>query len=404
MKKSLDGVLVGIFSLIFLISGYIVVDYLFDSGDRRQQLETIGDPFDASYPTQQDIIIVPGTTTTSPVVVPTMPTIMTAPTDATIPTVPTEGTMPSVPDATTQPNETEPVEPLPTVPETEPAQPEPTEPEHVHVYTTDIVLPTCTKGGYVQHTCACGDTYQDAQTPANGHSFGVWKYTEYSDNDYARPRTRECAECLAINSQNIQSRFKWYLERNKDVVGWIRIVLDENASADYNKYLVNYPIMHRPENKDYYLYRDMYGTYDRNGGGSIYLREQCNILEPTDVMTIYGHAMADGTMFGRLNRYKTKQFFDAHPYVKIWDLYEEHTYQVVCIFKTSGTYGEGFPYHLFDDFENEAEYEEFINGVRKLAIQDSGIETQYGDKFICLSTCEYTTANGRLVLVAKRIS
>ena len=121
-------------------------------------------------------------------------------------------------------------------------------------------------------------------------------------------------------------------------------------------------------------------------------------------MTIYGHAMADGTMFGRLNRYKTKQFFDAHPYVKIWDLYEEHTYQVVCIFKTSGTYGEGFPYHLFDDFENEAEYEEFINGVRKLAIQDSGIETQYGDKFICLSTCEYTTANGRLVLVAKRIS
>ena len=42
--------------------------------------------------------------------------------------------------------------------------------------------------------------------------------------------------------------------------------------------------------------------------------------------------------------------------------------------------------------------------MRDLALLDSGIETQYGDKFICLSTCEYTQNNGRLVLVAKRIS
>jgi sortase B len=180
---------------------------------------------------------------------------------------------------------------------------------------------------------------------------------------------------------------------NNDVVGFIYI-------KDTN---INNPVLQRKSKKDYYLYRDFYGNEDRHG--SVYVREVCDVFGPSDNVTIYGHNMADGTMFANLHKYKDKDFFNAHPVVYFDTLYERHTYQVVCIFRTSGTYGEGFPYHRYDDFKDEAEYNAFIKGVRKLAIFDSGISVNYGDKFICLSTCEeWPIKNGRLVLLAVRIA
>lgn len=34
---------------------------------------------------------------------------------------------------------------------------------------------------------------------------------------------------------------------------------------------------------------------------------------------------------------------------------------------------------------------------------DTGVSAEYGDKLITLSTCEYSQANSRLVVVAKEI-
>jgi sortase B len=37
-----------------------------------------------------------------------------------------------------------------------------------------------------------------------------------------------------------------------------------------------------------------------------------------------------------------------------------------------------------------------------MAVYDTGVEAQWGDEFITLSTCDHYTPNGRLVVVAKR--
>lgn len=374
MRKGLYWALIGIFVVIFAISAFIVVDYLVDSKETKEYWDDISDDFDNTLPTT--------TTNAGTTQHPT----------STAPWLPGHTTVPTEPVATT----------MPTVPPT--TLPEATDPEHVHEFIEHVVAPTCVDGGYTAYVCICGMFHRENETEATGHLYGDWQYGEYAAKDYERPRTRTCKYCQDIQIQNILTsvNFKNLLQKNKDVVGYIRILDNPNATDKGYKYLVDYPILHRPNEKDYYLKRNLDGKYDERG--SIYLRENCNILEPTDVLTIYGHAMADGQMFGRLNRFLNKTFFKEHPYIQMWDLYEEHTYQVVCVFKTSGTYGEGFPYHLFDNFSDEAEYLEFINGVRDLAIFDSGIETTYGDQFICLSTCEYTLNNGRLVLVAKRIS
>ena len=53
---------------------------------------------------------------------------------------------------------------------------------------------------------------------------------------------------------------------------------------------------------------------------------------------------------------------------------------------------------------SKEEFDAFISKCKELSFYDTGITPQYGDKTICLSTCEYTLDNGRLVLAAVRIS
>ena len=74
------------------------------------------------------------------------------------------------------------------------------------------------------------------------------------------------------------------------------------------------------------------------------------------------------------------------------------------MFKTSANIGEGFSYHQFVDAANEKEFNDFVSKCKELAFYDTGITPVYGDKLICLSTCEYTLDNGRLVVAAVRIT
>lgn len=182
-------------------------------------------------------------------------------------------------------------------------------------------------------------------------------------------------------------------ELNNHVVGWIKI---EGTPIDY-------PVLRHPTDKDYYLYRDFYG--DDNKNGSIYIRTATDVDMPSDVVTIYGHNMASGGMFASVRSFKRSGFFSRTRYIQFDTLYERHTYEVVLCFRTSGTSGVGFPYHTYYNFENEAEFDQFVKNIRALALQDSGIDLNYGDKLILLSTCENSPVpNGRVVVVAKRIS
>ena len=52
---------------------------------------------------------------------------------------------------------------------------------------------------------------------------------------------------------------------------------------------------------------------------------------------------------------------------------------------------------------NEAEFNEFMENVHARQLYDTGIDAEYGDQLITLSTCEYTYKNGRFVVVAKKV-
>ena len=186
--------------------------------------------------------------------------------------------------------------------------------------------------------------------------------------------------------------YKEIYEMNNDVVGWIKM---EGTPMDY-------PVMQTPDDPNYYLYRN----FDKRetARGSIYAREVCDINRPSDNITIYGHNMADGSMFACLNNYINKNNWERNSLIFFDTLTEYHTYKIFAVFKTSANVGQGFSYHQFVDAENEEEFDEFVSTCKELAFYDTGITPVYGDKLICLSTCEYTLDNGRLVVAAVRIT
>ena len=179
---------------------------------------------------------------------------------------------------------------------------------------------------------------------------------------------------------------------NEDTVGWIRI---DGTELDY-------PVMQTPDRPNFYLYRDF--EKKDSARGCIYAREECDINEPSDNITLYGHNMRDGSMFEVLNDYVYKEAWDNNPLIFFDTLYEYHVYKIFAVFKTEASIDKGFKYHNMIDASSKEDFDNFVSTAKRLAFYDTGITPQYGDKIICLSTCEYTLENGRLVMAAVRIS
>ncbi len=182
---------------------------------------------------------------------------------------------------------------------------------------------------------------------------------------------------------------------NDHLVGWIKI---EDTHVDY-------PVVQTPNTPDwwdYYLHRDFYGN--ESEPGTLYVRESCDVFGPSDNVTIYGHNQADFSMFGDLWQYGSKKFYEGHRYIQFDTLYEHHTYEIFAVFRTSGTTGVGFAYHLFENATDEADFDSFIGQCKDLQLYETGITPQYGDKLLTLSTCDFHLTNGRLVVIARRIS
>ena len=205
------------------------------------------------------------------------------------------------------------------------------------------------------------------------------EYTEVTD-----PKTGK--------TRLILKEFAELFEMNSDMVGWLEI-----PGTD-----INYPVMHTPNQEEYYLHRD----FDRNysNRGCLFIHESCNVFSPSDNVTIYGHRMKDGTMFARLDNYMERDFWEENPYIYFDTLSEHHTYKIMAVFCTTASVGKGFTYHRFVNAWDAVEFNAFVDTCKSLALYETGITAQYGDKLICLSTCEYSQENGRLVVVAKRIS
>lgn len=194
-----------------------------------------------------------------------------------------------------------------------------------------------------------------------------------------------------VTAPTILPEYAPIYQLNSDTIGWIRV---EGT-------VINYPVMQTPGDTDFYLYRDFNKNY--SAWGTIYIRETSDPFAPSDNITIYGHHMQDGSRFSDLDRYMFYEKWEQQPFVQFDTLYERHTYKIFAVFNTTGN-TNGFAYHAFDNASSAAEFDAFIATAKGLAMYDTGITPKYGDKIISLSTCTTDLDNGRLVVMAVRVS
>ena len=173
-------------------------------------------------------------------------------------------------------------------------------------------------------------------------------------------------------------------EINPDVVGWITIPETQ----------INYPLM-QGEDNDFYLHHTWKG--DKNSVGSIFLETLCSPDLMGDNTILYGHNMADGSMFNDLRNYAVEGFWQRSPFVYIVTDAGVYRYDIVSAYKADVnglTYGVEFP--------TEESKANFIRFLCQESEFDTGIVPEVQDRILTLSTC-YGTANELRWVVQARL-
>lgn len=116
--------------------------------------------------------------------------------------------------------------------------------------------------------------------------------------------------------------------------------------------------------------------------------------------------MNDGSMFAGLMKFKDKSFWEKHKTVSFDTLTDRQTYEVIAVFKTVvyTNSPDSFKYYQFINAETAEDFTAYVEKCKELSLYDTGVNAEYGDKLLTLSTCEYSRTNGRLVVVAKLIN
>ena len=181
-------------------------------------------------------------------------------------------------------------------------------------------------------------------------------------------------------------------EKNQDMVGWIRI-------PDTR---INYPVMQTKDDMEYYLRRDFYGNEDVNG--LPFLDARCDVEKPSTNLLIYGHSMNSGAMFAGLMDYKDYEFYQKHKTIYFDTVRERGEYEVVAVFQSRVAYVDevAFRYYNFIQADTQEEFNSFISAVEQLSYYDTGVDVEYGDELLTLSTCDREITDGRLVVLAKK--
>lgn len=192
---------------------------------------------------------------------------------------------------------------------------------------------------------------------------------------------------------DILPEYKILYSSNKSLIGWIKI-------ADTN---IDYPVM-QTDNNTYYLDHNFDQKYDKNG--CIFMDAECDVLNRSTNLILYGHHMKSGAMFGKLDAYADRAYYEKHPTFQFDTIYEKGQYQIVYVFR-SKVFDESevtFKYYQFIQANSEAEFNSNMLQMAQMSLYDTGITPVYGDQLVTLSTCDHTeTQEGRFVVVGVKI-
>lgn len=202
-------------------------------------------------------------------------------------------------------------------------------------------------------------------------------------------------EDLVTDKGTVVAEYSQLYQLNPDIIGWVKI---EGTKIDY-------PVMHTPDDPEYYIHRGFDKQESR--AGTLFMDGLSDIFIPTSNFMIYGHNMKNGTMFRDLIKYESKAFYKEHKYIEFDTIYKggQGKYEVIaaCYSKIYPKDAKDFKYYQYPGTTSESDFNDFIRGVKAESVYNTGVTAEYGDQLITLSTCAYHTDDGRFYVVAKRV-
>ncbi len=191
---------------------------------------------------------------------------------------------------------------------------------------------------------------------------------------------------ISIEHARVKAKLEEIKRINDDIMGWIRI---EGTQ-------INYPVVIGSDN-DYYLTHAYNGEYLRSG---TIFADYLNLSRPTNNrnLVLYGHNMANGSMFAGVKKFLKEDFFNEHKKIVIYTFDGMYEYEIYAILDTD-------TYVLYNQmyFATHEEYEEFLHKMKGLSLYESDVELSASDKILTLSTCNNSRSTGRYALIAKLV-
>ena len=172
--------------------------------------------------------------------------------------------------------------------------------------------------------------------------------------------------------------------KNKDVFAWIDVYGTK----------IDYPIVQGQDNSEY-LNKTVLGEFST--AGSIFLDHR-NDKEFTDFQDIlYGHYMAERKMFGDMELFKDKSFFDTHKYGVIHRADKPSIgIEFFAFMKTVGT-----DKTILSPAKLKEEKSDLVKHIYASATYSRDIDFSNNENIILLDTCDLSITNGRYILAGK---
>lgn len=238
--------------------------------------------------------------------------------------------------------------------------------------------------------------YSNIAADVNGAASLYGVQTPADDGDASIPET---ISSEPINSETgIIDSFTQLHSVNPDIIGYVQIPGTKLSTA-----------VAQGDDNLFYLDHNYKGEKAALGVPFLDYRATLTPERNSEVLTIYGHSARDGSYFAALKNYKDLSYYQEHPVVLFDTIYGKGAYKIIGLFMENVNYdqnpvGEMFEYHNKFDL-NEAEFNDYIANVMERSYFTTGVDVQYGDQLLTLSTCDYDVNDHdfRIALVARKV-
>ena len=230
--------------------------------------------------------------------------------------------------------------------------------------------------------------YQDAMSKYDQKNLqDIYEDEELVESDLSQDELETEYDKNNEMKARLKQRFEELLKINNDTVGWLSV---NNTGIDY-------PIVQSNDN-EYYLDRNFYQEQSIYGWPFLDYRNNPSILDDNNI--IYGHYSQSDTMFGALkNTLKESWYTNPENQIITFNTVNSpHKWQIFSLYTVPVTND-----YLYYNFSSAQSFDNFVNTITSRSIYNFGVEVNYGDKILTLSTC-YKTSSYRLVIHAKLIS